>query len=40
MLTDIQNFKAMRGNFIRGAHYRQSQRFLDLCDENGVLVCE
>ena len=40
MLTDIQNLKAMGGNFFRGAHYPQSQRFLDLCDEHGVLVWE
>ena len=40
MLIDIQNLKAMGGNFFRGAHYPQSQRFLDLCDEHGVLVWE
>ena len=40
MLTDIQNLKAMGGNFFRGAHYPQAQRFLDLCDENGVMVWE
>jgi len=40
MLTDIQNLKAMGGNFFRGAHYQQAQRFLDLCDELGVLVWE
>ena len=40
MLIDLQNLKAMGGNFIRGAHYSQSQRFLDLCDEMGVLVWE
>ena len=40
MLQDIQNLKALGGNFFRGAHYPQSQRFLDLCDENGVLVWE
>jgi len=40
MLLDIQNLKAMGGNFFRGAHYQQAQRFLDLCDENGVLVWE
>lgn len=40
MLRDIQNLKAMGGNFFRGAHYPQSQRFLDLCDENGVMVWE
>ena len=40
MLADIQNLKAMGGNFIRGAHYPQSQRFLELCDECGVMVWE
>ena len=40
MVQDIQNLKAMGGNFFRGCHYQQAQRFLDLCDENGVLVWE
>ena len=40
MTIDIQNLKAMGGNFFRGCHYQQAQRFLDLCDENGVLVWE
>ena len=40
MLQDIQRLKALGGNFIRGAHYQQRERFLDLCDENGVLVWE
>ncbi len=40
MLIDLQNLKAMGGNFVRGCHYPQSQRFLDLCDELGVLVWE
>ena len=40
MLQDIQNLKALGGNFFRGAHYPQAQRFLDLCDEYGVLVWE
>ena len=40
MIKDLQNLKALGGNFIRGAHYPQSQRFLDLCDEMGVLVWE
>ena len=40
MLADIQSLKALGGNFIRGAHYQQAQRFLDLCDEHGVLVWE
>ena len=40
MIQDIQRLKALGGNFIRGAHYQQCERFLDLCDENGVLVWE
>ena len=40
MLQDIQRLKTLGGNFIRGAHYQQCERFLDLCDENGVLVWE
>ena len=40
MLQDIQRLKAAGGNFIRGAHYQQCERFLDLCDEMGVLVWE
>ena len=40
MLRDLQNLKALGGNFIRAAHYQQAERFLDLCDEMGVLVWE
>ena len=40
MLADIQNLKALGANFVRGAHYPQAERFLDLCDENGILVWE
>ena len=40
MALDLQNLKALGGNFVRGCHYQQSQRFLDLCDEMGVLVWE
>ena len=40
MLRDLQLLKSIGANFIRGAHYQQSQRFLDLCDEMGVLVWE
>ena len=40
MVQDIQNLKSLGGNFIRGCHYQQAQRFLDLCDENGILVWE
>lgn len=40
MLRDLQVLKSLNANFIRGAHYQQSQRFLDLCDEVGILVWE
>lgn len=40
MMLDIHNLKSIGANFIRGCHYPQSQRFLDLCDETGVLVWE
>ena len=40
MVQDLQRLKALGGNFIRGAHYQQCERFLDLCDEMGVLVWE
>jgi len=35
---DIALLKGMGSNFIRGCHYPQDQRFLDLCDESGMLV--
>ena len=40
MYEDIRNLKDMGGNFIRGSHYAQCERFLDLCDDMGVLVWE
>ncbi len=40
MAIDLQNLKALGCNFVRGCHYQQSQRFLDLCDEQGILVWE
>ena len=40
MVHDLELVKSLGGNFIRGAHYQQSQRFLDYCDEMGVLVWE
>jgi beta-glucuronidase len=38
--SDIQLFKDCGCNFVRGSHYPQSQLFLDLCDELGLLVWE
>eukprot|EP00050_Salpingoeca_kvevrii_P002588 m.197425 g.197425 ORF g.197425 m.197425 type:complete len:621 (+) comp10645_c0_seq1:1304-3166(+) len=38
--TDIELIKEVGANYIRGAHYPQDQRFLDLCDENGIVVWE
>ena len=40
MVRDIQILKALNANFVRGAHYQQAPRFLDLCDELGLLVWE
>ena len=40
MLRDLQLIKGLGANFIRGAHYQQASRFLDLCDEMGILVWE
>ncbi len=38
--ADVMWLKRMNCNFVRGAHYPQDQRFLDLCDESGILVWE
>lgn len=38
MLADIQQLKQLNCNFVRGSHYPQDVRFLDLCDEHGILV--
>jgi len=40
MVEDVQFLKDLGCNFVRGAHYPQSQQFLDLCDQAGVLVWE
>ncbi|AHF91981.1 beta-galactosidase [Opitutaceae bacterium TAV5] len=40
MIADIQLMKGLGCNFVRGSHYPQDQRFLDLCDEFGLLVWE
>lgn len=40
MVSDLQLMKDLGCNFVRGSHYPQDQRFLDLCDEYGFLVWE
>ncbi|CAE7775186.1 GUSB [Symbiodinium pilosum] len=40
LARDVQILRDVGANFVRGAHYAQDQRFLDLCDENGLLVWE
>ncbi|MBN1670468.1 MAG: beta-galactosidase [Kiritimatiellae bacterium] len=40
MAADLALLKDLGCNFVRGSHYPQDQRFLDLCDEVGMLVWE
>jgi beta-glucuronidase len=40
MVQDLQLLRGLGCNFIRGSHYPQNPRFLDLCDETGFLVWE
>lgn len=40
MLRDLWLLQDWGGNAIRGAHYPNDQRFLDLCDERGILFME
>jgi len=40
LVQDLQILKDLGCNFVRGAHYPQDQRFLDLCDKLGFLVFE
>lgn len=40
IVDDLQILRDMGCNFVRGAHYPQDPRFLDLCDEMGFLVWE
>lgn len=37
---DIALLRELNANFVRGSHYSQDQRFLDLCDEAGIFVWE
>lgn len=38
LVTDVQELRDMHANFVRGSHYPQDPRFLDLCDEAGICV--
>ena len=40
LAIDVALLKDMGCNFVRGSHYSQDQRFLSLCDEQGMLVFE
>jgi beta-glucuronidase len=41
LVQDVQLLKDCGSNFVRGSHYAQDVRFLDLCDEAGLCVwCE
>ena len=38
--SDIQQLRDLECTFVRGSHYPQDERFLDLCDEEGICVWE
>ena len=40
VVADLQILRDLGCTFVRGSHYPQDQRFLDLCDELGLLVWE
>lgn len=40
MAQDLMLMRDMNANFVRTCHYPNDQRFLDLCDELGILVWE
>jgi len=40
MLADLTLIKDQGCNFVRGSHYPQREKFLDLCDRMGLLVWE
>ena len=40
LVADVHFLIQLGANFVRGAHYAQDQRFLDLCDVYGLLVWE
>ena len=40
MYRDIELMKSIGCNYVRGSHYPQTEAFLDLCDEMGLMVWE
>lgn len=40
LVQDLQLLRDLGCNFVRGSHYPQDPRFLDLCDEFGMVVFE
>ncbi len=38
IVADVQQLRDLGCNFVRGSHYPQDERFLDLCDEAGICV--
>ena len=40
MLSDLQMIKDQGCNFVRGCHYPQREKFLNLCDRMGIFVWE
>lgn len=40
LVQDLQLLRDLGCNFVRGSHYPQDPRFLDLCDEYGIVVFE
>jgi len=38
--TDIALLQELGANYVRGAHYPQDQKFLDRCDEVGIVIWE
>ena len=36
--SDIALLKSLGANFVRGCHYPQDERFLDMCDEQGIMI--
>lgn len=40
MAADLQLLRDLGCNFVRGSHYPQDPRFLELCDAHGILVWE